>query len=164
METNFSQSEKLISVGGEDLYLEEFDKAISEIPQLSVLYALHIELSQRCFDALEVHIECSDDVYDRIKREPMFEKQLSATFVMQIGLHTSLVWEPYNIYTDTEVLASCGVDSNSLLTHYASTMGEKTEFAMAALDGPPRVVFFRAGTLPRNKRTGKITKIIDHRR
>jgi hypothetical protein len=175
----------IAAAGGEDLYLEQTDAAVGRVPELSPVYSLHVGVSGRAFDTLSVHAECTQQTLSRLRAEPGFERRLRRRLALQLGLCTSLVWEDWEtslsfahahthtghategegegqIYDDTASYAS--EEDTVSLSAFRACMAAKAAEAMAFLDAPPAAAFFAPGTLPRNARTGKVPKIVDHRK
>lgn len=145
--------------------MEEIDKALSDVPGLSLVYSLHIAVSERVFDTLSIHIECSNETTARIAVDASFKEYLDKTIAVRIGCDTSLVWSAWETDLNFNFDKYCKEeDMAPLLAHYSSRMSEKFEIAHSYMDQAPSVYFYEHGKLPRNARTGKIKRIVDHRK
>ena len=142
--------------GGEDLYVSDMDKVISCFPELSLCYTLHITISTRSYDTLEIHVECADDTYMHIQKDIDFRNKLVTCIAIKVGILTSIVWENWQ-----QILIDYA--NHVDLTSYNERMSQKSTYAMSHLECKPSVTFFELGKLPKNPRTGKIPRIVDHR-
>ena len=129
------------------------------------MYTVHVHTSARSFDELHLHIECADDIYARIQADEMYREVLEGVISVQIGRYTSLVWSHYET---TPVAAESNMSSRSVTDEdkkqYEDIMSAKVQHAMSFMESAPAVVFYRPGKLPRNNRTGKVPKFVDHRK
>lgn len=144
------------------MYLDDVDRAIAAVPELSQIYTLHVQLSIRLFDLLTIHVECPTAVYEAILSDPLYKQLLLDRIRIQFGIHTCLVWSPIEISTPPPI--DCETSVTRDMEQYAARMCGKRDHAMSVMDGPPEVVFYAPGNLPRNSRTGKMPKIIDLRK
>lgn len=145
------------------MYLSEIDNVIGQIPNLAPIYTLHIDISERAFDKIEIHVECPEDIFRKTQEDDFFNAQVQNQIAIHMGICSSLVWKPWLPISAAIVTGGESEQEIQLNNTYNKRMAGKAAKALAFLDGAPTAVFYLPGKLPRNSRTGKIAKIVDHR-
>jgi phenylacetate-coenzyme A ligase PaaK-like adenylate-forming protein len=161
-----------VRVGAQDLYADHVAAAVEAVEGLSLNFSIHIFRSEvSCRDVVEIQVESIEKKEDTNSDG---HSSLEVSLLTQLAKHTRLDWvqSTPNIGSGSDDVSLGSVnDSRDVkistqgtgAAEVRSEIGDSSGWVAEGLIEVPVVTILDPGCLPRNSRTGKIKRIVDHR-
>lgn len=152
-----------VRVGAQDLYADTVAAAIETVEELSLNFCVHIFRNEMaCRDAVEIQVELVDKMSDN-----GHISALKNLFLAQLAKHTKLDWGQDQSVDSARVCCDSLANNEGQVAEYKSKdgipSGDSSGWIAEGLIEIPVLTILEPGKLPRNPRTGKIKRIVDHR-
>ena len=149
-----------VRMGAEDVFADEIAAAIERVPNLSLNFAVHVFHNEHsCRDYMELHIERLEAAATPTAEEIQL---LCDQLLESLTTTTKLDWGQRAFARTNAPSNPSSLPQDEVRRH--GPCGDSTGWESEGSTDSPHIYIIEPGCLPRNFRTGKIKRIVDHRK